>query len=80
MNIPTTRALAAVSSGENVSREVPVKGGILTRVSNSLIRVGTFEFFRARQDLENLKVLADFTINRLYPKISDEENKYLLLF
>lgn len=80
MNIPTTRALAAVYTGENVSRETPVKGGILTRVSNSLIRVGTFEFFRARQDLENLKVLADFTINRLYPKISDEENKYLLLF
>ena len=80
MNIPTTRALAAVYTGENVSREAPVKGGILTRVSNSLIRVGTFEFFRARQDLENLKVLADFTINRLYPKISDEENKYLLLF
>ena len=80
MNIPTTRALAAVSTGENVSREAPLKGGILTRVSNSLIRVGTFEFFRARQDLENLKVLADFTINRLYPEISDEGNKYLQLF
>ena len=80
MNIPTTRALAAVSTGENVSREAPLKGGILTRVSNSLIRIGTFEFFRARQDLENLKVLADFTINRLYPEISDEGNKYLQLF
>jgi len=80
MDIPTTRALAAVSTGENVSREAPLKGGILTRVSNSLIRVGTFEFFRARQDLENLKVLADFTINRLYPEISNEGNKYLQLF
>jgi uncharacterized protein YdiU (UPF0061 family) len=80
LNIPTTRALAAVSTGENVLRETTQKGGILTRVSNSLIRVGTFEFFRARQDLENLKLLADFTINRLFPQIPDEKNKYLLLF
>ena len=80
LNIPTTRALAAVSTGENVLRETTQKGGILTRVSNSLIRVGTYEFFRARQDLENLKLLADFTINRLYPQIPDEKNKYLLLF
>ena len=80
MNIPTTRALAAISTGENVFRETALKGGILTRVSNSLIRVGTFEYFRARQDLENLRVLADFTISRLYPNIIDQNNKYLLLF
>lgn len=80
MNIPTTRALAAVSTGENVQREGSVKGGILTRVANSHIRVGTFEFFRAREDYENLKVLADYVMNRLYPEISEEENKYLLLF
>ena len=80
MNIPTTRALAAISTGENVFRETALKGGILTRVSNSLIRVGTFEYFRARQDLENLRVLADFTIARLYPNIIDQNNKYLLLF
>ena len=80
MNIPTTRALAAISTGENVYRETALKGGVLTRVSNSLIRVGTFEFFRARQDLENLRVLADFTIARLYPDIIDQNNKYLLLF
>ena len=80
MNIPTTRALAAISTGENVYRETALKGGILTRVSNSLIRVGTFEFFRARQDLENLRVLADFSIKRLYPNIFDQKNKYLLLF
>ena len=80
MNIPTTRALAAISTGENVYRETALKGGVLTRVSNSLIRVGTFEFFRARQDLENLRVLADFSIKRLYPNIFDQKNKYLLLF
>ena len=80
MNIPTTRALAAISTGENVFRETALKGGILTRVSNSLIRVGTFEFFRARQDLDNLRVLADFSIKRLYPDITDQKNKYLLLF
>tara|TARA_B100001996_G_scaffold235783_1_gene182070 strand:+ start:1228 stop:2682 length:1455 start_codon:yes stop_codon:yes gene_type:complete len=80
MNVPTTRALAAISTGDDVFRETALKGGILTRVSNSLIRVGTFEFFRARQDLENLRVLADFSIKRLYPEISDQKNKYLLLF
>lgn len=80
MNIPTTRALAAVSTGEHVFRETALKGGILTRVSNSLVRVGTFEFFRARQDFQNLRVLSDFTIDRLYPEISEEEDKYLSLF
>ena len=80
MNVPTTRALAAISTGDDVYRETVLKGGILTRISSSLIRVGTFEFFRARQDLENLKILADYSINRLYPEISDQKNKYLLLF
>ena len=80
MNIPTTRALAAISTGDDVYRETVLKGGILTRISSSLIRVGTFEFFRARQDLENLRILADYSINRLYPEISDQKNKYLLLF
>ena len=80
MNVPTTRALAAISTGDDVYRETVLKGGILTRISSSLIRVGTFEFFRARQDLENLRILADYSINRLYPEISDQKNKYLLLF
>ena len=80
MNVPTTRALAAISTGDDVFRETALKGGILTRVSSSLIRVGTFEFFRARQDLDNLRILADYSINRLYPEISDQKNKYLLLF
>lgn len=71
MGIPTTRALAAVATGETVQRETALPGGILTRVARSHIRVGTFQFFAARQDTDALKHLADHVIDRHYPGTKD---------
>lgn len=67
MGIPTTRALAAVETGEHVIRERPLPGAILTRVAASHIRVGTFEYFAARRDLEAVKTLTDYAIARHDP-------------
>jgi uncharacterized protein YdiU (UPF0061 family) len=67
LGIPTTRALAAVTSGEPVAREVMLPGAVLTRVARSHIRVGTFQFFAARGDVEALRLLADHVIARHYP-------------
>ncbi|RFA29325.1 hypothetical protein CAI21_09640 [Alkalilimnicola ehrlichii] len=81
LGIPTTRALAAVSTGEHVYREIPMPGGILTRVAASHIRVGTFEYFAARGDLEGLKRLADHVIARHYPSLASlaDDQRYLAL-
>lgn len=79
LGVPTTRALAAVASGEHVIREGPTTGGVFTRVASSHIRVGTFQWFAARQDTENLKVLADYVIDRHYPHVADENNPYQAL-
>src|SRR5712671_4844289 len=59
LGIPTTRALAAVTTGEPVWRETPLPGAVLTRVASSHIRVGTFEFFAAQGDLDAIRRLAD---------------------
>jgi uncharacterized protein YdiU (UPF0061 family) len=67
LGIPTTRALAAVSTGEIVLREGRMPGAVLARVAASHIRVGTFQYFAARQDTDALKVLADHAIERHYP-------------
>ena len=67
MNIPTTRALSAVTTGQDVMREAPLPGAVLCRVASSHIRVGTFQYFAARQDLESLQVLTDYTIARHFP-------------
>ncbi|MFQ1700685.1 protein adenylyltransferase SelO [Loktanella agnita] len=67
MGVPTTRALAAVTTGEDVYREEPLPGAIITRVAQSHIRVGTFQFFAARGDLEALQALTDHVIARHYP-------------
>lgn len=77
LGVPTTRALAAVASGENVIREGPTPGGVLTRVAQSHIRIGTFQWFATRRDHENLKVLADYTIDRHYPDAKQDENPYV---
>jgi uncharacterized protein YdiU (UPF0061 family) len=77
LGIPTTRALAAVTTGETVRRETPLPGAILTRVASSHIRVGTFQFFAARQDVEGVRALADYVIARHYPDAASEENPYL---
>ncbi len=72
LGIPTTRALAAVATGESVWREQGgLPGAVLTRVAASHIRVGTFEFFAARRDTEALKVLFDYTRARHYPHAAD---------
>jgi len=64
LGIPTTRALAAVMSGELVLREQPEKGGILTRVASSHLRIGTAQYFAARDDTESLKALVEYAIQR----------------
>ncbi|MDQ6626228.1 MAG: YdiU family protein, partial [Verrucomicrobiota bacterium] len=68
LGIPTTRALAAVTTGEKVYREEIVPGAILTRVAASHIRVGTFQFFASRDDIEGLRILTDHVIARHYPE------------
>src|SRR4249919_860135 len=76
LGIPTTRALAAVTSGERVQRETMLPGAVLTRVASSHIRVGTFQFFAARGDTEGVRQLADHVIARHYPEIANAERPY----
>ena len=79
LGIPTTRALAAVSTGEWVYRETPLRGAVLTRVASSHIRVGTFQFFAARRDDASVRRLADHVIERHYPEARAAANPYLAL-
>ena len=77
LNIPTTRSLAVVKTGENVIRDKFLPGAILTRVAASHIRVGTFQYIAAKQNLEELETLVNFTIDRHYPFIKNSKNKAL---
>lgn len=77
--IPTTRSLAVVETGELVMRETALPGAILTRVAASHIRVGTFEYIAERGSVEELKILADYTIKRHYPEVEANYNQYLSL-
>ncbi len=80
LGVPTTRALAAVTTGENVLRqEGHLAGGVFTRVASSHIRVGTFQYFFARNDVDALRELADYTIARHYPEAADAEDPYTFL-
>lgn len=79
LRIPTTRSLAVVATGENIQRETFLPGAILTRVAQSHIRVGTFQFISVYGSTEELRELADYTIKRHFPDIEKEEYKYLLL-
>ena len=74
LNIPTTRGLAVVKTGEQVFREIPLPGAILTRVASSHIRVGTFQYIAAREHESELKIFFDYVINRHYPHLKDFEN------
>lgn len=74
LGVPTTRALAAVTTGEDVIREGRLPGAILTRVAQSHVRVGTFQYFYARNDAESLQALADYMIDRHYLKARNAEN------
>ncbi len=79
LGIPTTRALAAVATGESVFREKVLPGAILTRVAASFVRVGTFQFFAARDDVDAVRQLADYVIDRHYPQTKADERPYLAL-
>jgi serine/tyrosine/threonine adenylyltransferase len=79
LGVPTTRALAAVTTGERVLRETVLPGAVLTRVAASHIRVGTFEYFAARQDTDGLRTLADFAIARHYPEAAQAQRPYRAL-
>ena len=77
LNIPTTRSLAVVKTGEKIQRETTLQGAILTRVASSHIRVGTFQYIAARQKKDELKILLDYTIDRHYPEIKNSNNQAL---
>ncbi|UPG62000.1 protein adenylyltransferase SelO [Metabacillus endolithicus] len=79
LGIPTTRSLAVITTGENILRETELPGAILTRVAASHIRVGTFQFAAQLGTDEELQALADYTIERHYPEIERDDNRYLSL-
>ena len=79
LDIPTTRSLAVVKTGEEVFREEVLIGAILTRIASSHIRVGTFQYIAARQKKDELEILVDYVIDRHYPNIKNEKNKALEL-
>jgi uncharacterized protein YdiU (UPF0061 family) len=79
LGIPTTRALAAVSTGEPVFRDRQLPGAVLTRVASSHIRVGTFQYFAGRGDREAVERLADYVIDRHFPDVRDAERPRLEL-
>ena len=77
LNIPTTRSLAVVETGEKVFRETPLKGAILTRVAASHVRFGTFQFLAAHKDIDAMSKLLDYCIERHFPEILDSPNKVI---
>ena len=79
LGIPTTRALAAVSTGEPVYRDRQLPGAVLTRVASSHIRVGTFQYFAARGDQEAVERLSDYVIDRHFPEARNAERPRLAL-
>jgi serine/tyrosine/threonine adenylyltransferase len=79
LNVPTTRALAAVTTGEQVLREEIMPGAVLTRVAASHLRVGTFQYFAARGDTEGIRTLADYAIARHYPEASETKQPHRAL-
>jgi len=78
LGIPTTRSLAVVLSGKNIIREKILKGAVLTRVASSHIRVGTFNHISKFGTKEDLRILADYSIQRHFPELENQENKYIL--
>ncbi|ASP33069.1 YdiU family protein [Labrenzia sp. VG12] len=80
LGIPTTRALAAVATGETIYRESPKPGAVLTRVAASHLRVGTFQFFAARGETEKVRQLADYAIARHDPDLAETPDRYLSMF
>ncbi|WPS89920.1 YdiU family protein [Brevibacillus halotolerans] len=79
LGIPTTRSLAVVTTGETVIRETDLPGAILTRVADSHIRVGTFQYVLKWGTIDELRVLADYTLQRHFPEAEAGDNPYLSL-
>lgn len=79
LDIPTTRSLAVVSTGEKVIRERELTGAILTRVAGSHLRVGTFQYASYWGKIEDVKILADYTLQRHFPNIKNSDDRYILL-
>jgi uncharacterized protein YdiU (UPF0061 family) len=79
LGIPTTRALAAVSTGQDVPREDRLPGAVLTRVAQSHVRIGTFAYFAHREDFDGVRALADYVIARHYPHAAEVANPYRAL-
>src|ERR1700677_3522347 len=79
LRVPTTRALAAVSTGERVMRETSLPGAVFTRVAASHLRVGTFQYFAAQGDIEATRILADYAIARHYPEAAIAKQPYRTL-
>ena len=79
LNIPTTRSLSVIKTGEDVFREKKLKGSILTRIAASHIRVGTFQYAAAQQDIKILKSLFDYTVERHYSELKNSEDIYIEL-
>ncbi|PFP23589.1 hypothetical protein COJ96_23720 [Bacillus sp. AFS073361] len=79
LGIPTTRSLAVVTTGEPVFRERTLPGAVLTRIASSHLRVGTFQFAAKWGTIEELRALADYALNRHYPDVETDENRYLTL-
>jgi len=80
LGIPTSRTLAAVTTGENVYREQKLAGGILARVAKSHIRIGTLQFFASTGDLEGLRLLVDHVIARHFTDAAESDNPVLAMF
>ena len=79
LGIPTTRSLAVVATGEPVFRETTLHGAILTRIAASHLRVGTVEWAAATGEIENLRALVDYTLQRHYPALTNVEQPYVAL-
>lgn len=77
LRIPTTRSLAVVTTGDKIYRERPLPGAILTRVAKSHIRVGTFEYAVNFGNKDDIRAIADYSIQRHYPNLKSRENPYL---
>lgn len=79
LGIPTTRSLAVVTTGESIIRETVLPGAILTRIAASHIRVGTFQYISAYGRVEELRILAEYTLQRHFPNVAADENRYFRL-
>ncbi|MFO7854729.1 MAG: YdiU family protein [Paracoccaceae bacterium] len=79
LGVPTTRALAAVATGDVVVRETPLPGAVLVRIARGHVRVGTFQYFYARQDVEALRLLTDYVLDRHHPGREGETSAHALL-